>query len=329
MSIDPGAIRTIAVIGTGTIGASWAALFLGHGLDVIASDPAAGAEARLRAFLVRVLPDARPEPAPAEGNLTFVATPEQAAAGADLVQENAPEREDLKSDLIARLEAAAPPHALIASSTTAFPQSTVAAKAKNPARIIVAHPFNPPHLVPLVELVGVAPEAPAVQRAFAFYKSLGREPVILRKEAVGHLANRLQAAVMREALYCLEQGIADVEDIDRAVRYGPGLRWAVMGPFQTYHLAGGAGGIRHYFAHLGRSQARRWSSLGTPMLNEELEGRVVAGVERMVGDKSIAKLEAERDHALTGVLKAVRCGPTCKCFGPRTATSPASGTRDP
>jgi carnitine 3-dehydrogenase len=311
-SVDPDAIRTIAVIGTGTIGASWSALFLGHGLDVIASDPVVDAEARLRDFLLRALPNVRPEPPPAEGKLIFVATPEDAAAGADLVQENAPEREDLKADLIARLEAAAPPHAIIASSTTAFPQSKLAAQAKDPARVIVAHPFNPPHLVPLVELVGITPEAPAVLRASAFYKRLGREPVILRKEAVGHLANRLQAAVMREALYCLEQGIADVEDIDRALRYGPGLRWAFMGPFQTYHLAGGAGGIRHYFAHLGRSQAQRWSSLGTPTLNDALENRVIAGVERMVGETSVAQLEAERDRALKAILYALQCARKCQ-----------------
>jgi carnitine 3-dehydrogenase len=305
-SSDTSAIRTIAVIGAGTIGASWAALFVAHGLDVIASDPAADAEPRLRSFVARALPDARPDPPPAEGRLTFVEDPEQAAARADLVQESAPERGDLKTELIARLEAAAPPHSIIASSTTAIPQSKLAAKASDPARIIVAHPFNPPHLVPLVELVGVTPEAPAVQRAFAFYESLGREPVVLRKEAVGHLANRLQAAVMREALYCLEQGIAEIEDIDRALRYGPGLRWAIMGPFLTYHLAGGDGGIRRYFGHLGRSQADRWSNLGTPNLDEELVGRVIAGVERMLGSKSVAELEVERDRALKAVLKAVR-----------------------
>jgi 3-hydroxyacyl-CoA dehydrogenase len=309
---DTGDIKTVAVIGTGTIGASWAALFLGHGLDVIASDPARGAEDRLRAFVARALPDARPEPAPAPGNLTFAAMAEQAVGRADLVQENAPEHEDLKADLIARIEAAAPAHAIIASSTTAIPQSQIAAKAKAPARIIVAHPFNPPHLVPLVELVGTTPDAPAVRRAFSFYKSLGREPVTLKKEAVGHLANRLQAAVMREALYCLEQGLADVEDIDRAVRYGPGLRWAFMGPFQTYHLAGGAGGIRHYFAHLGRSQAQRWSSLGTPILTKELENSVIEGVERMLGNKSVAQLEVDRDRSLQAILDAVRRGRICE-----------------
>ena len=191
-------------------------------------------------------------------------------------------------------------------STTAFPQSAIAATAKDKTRVIVAHPFNPPHLVPLVELVGSTPDAPAVIAAYAFYKSLGREPVILKKEAVGHLANRLQGALMREAMYCLEQGIADVEDIDRALRYGPGLRWAFMGAFQTYHLAGGAGGIRHYFKHLGASQTQRWEALGTPKLSPEFEARAIAGVEAMIGSRTVAELEAERDRALIGISKAVK-----------------------
>jgi len=299
------AIKTIAVIGTGTIGASWAALFVGHGYDVVASDPGPDAEARLRAFVARALPDARPSPAVPQGTLTFVSSAEAAVASADLIQENAPEQADLKADLIARLEAAAPAHCLIASSTTAFPPSVIAAKAKDKARVIVAHPFNPPHLVPLVELVGVAPDAPAILRARDFYKGLGREPVILKRQAVGHLANRLQGALVREAMYCLEQGIGDVEDIDRALRYGPGLRWAFMGAFETYHLAGGAGGIRHYFAHLGASQRQRWEALGTPDLTREFEAKVIAGVERMIGDQSIAELEARRDRALIGIAKAL------------------------
>ncbi len=299
-------IKTVAVIGSGTIGASWAALFIGHGYDVIATDPGPDAEARMRAFVARALPNAKPEKSVEQGSLTFVATSEEAAANADLIQENAPERADLKVDLIARLEAAAPPHCIIASSTTAFPQSTIAMKAKDKTRVIVAHPFNPPHLVPLVELVGVTPDAPAVLAAYQFYKSLGREPVILKKEAVGHLANRLQGALMREAMYCLEQGIAGVEDIDRALRYGPGLRWAFMGAFQTYHLAGGAGGIRHYFKHLGASQTQRWAALGTPNLTPEFEARAIAGVEAMIGDRTIADLEAERDRALIGIVAAAK-----------------------
>jgi carnitine 3-dehydrogenase len=299
-------IKTVAVIGAGTIGASWAALFIGHGYDVVASDPGPDAEAKMRAFVARALPDARPSMPVKEGRLTFVATAEEAVGHADLIQENAPERADLKADLIARLEAACPAHCIIASSTTAFPQSTIAAKAKDKTRVIVAHPFNPPHLVPLVELVGTAPDVPAVLQANDFYKSVGREPVILKKEAVGHLANRLQGALMREAMYCLEQGIADVEDIDRALRYGPGLRWAFMGAFQTYHLAGGQGGIRHYFAHLGASQKQRWEALGTPELTPAFQAKTIAGVEVMIGDRTIDDLEAERDRALKGITAAVQ-----------------------
>jgi len=300
-------IGTIATVGTGTIGASWAALFIGYGYDVVAWDPAPDAEARLQAFVARALPDVRDSSAGArDGKLRVVTTLEEAVSAADLVQESAPEREEMKADLIARIEAAAPRHAIIASSTTAFPQSAIAAKARDRARVIVAHPFNPPHLVPLVELIGATPDAPALPRAYAFYKSVGREPVVLRKEAVGHLANRLQAAVMREALYCLEQGIADVEAIDKALRYGPGLRWAFMGPFQTYHLAGGAGGIRHYLEHLGPSQTRRWASLGTPQLTPALAEKAAAGVEAMLGDRPIAEMEAERDAALKAILVALR-----------------------
>ncbi|MCL4767490.1 MAG: 3-hydroxyacyl-CoA dehydrogenase [Hyphomicrobiaceae bacterium] len=299
-------IRTVAVVGAGTIGASWTALFLAHGLDVIAYDPSPEAEAKLRAFARRALPDVfRQASAPRDGQLGFSTSLEDAVSSADFVQENAPEREDVKTALIARIEAAAPSHAIIASSTTAFPHSIIAAGAKDPSRVIIAHPFNPPHLVPLVELVGTRPDAPAVLKAFEFYKGLGREPVILKREAIGHLANRLQAALMREALYCLEQGIADVEDIDRAVRYGPGLRWAFMGPFQTYHVAGGPGGIRHYFAHLGPSQVQRWNSLGRPDLDESLEQKAIAGVEAMLGQSTVEELEAERDRSLKAIIAAL------------------------
>ena len=298
-------IKTVAVIGTGTIGASWTALFLAHGLDVVASDPAEGAEGRLKAFVERALPDARPETPMKQGRLTFVASAEDAVSRADLVQENAPERADLKADLIARLEAAMPAHCFIASSTTALTHSTIAAKARDKSRVIVAHPFNPPHIVPLVELVGARPDDPAITRAYAFYKSLGREPIVLKKEAIGHLANRLQAAIVREALYILEQGIADVEDIDKAMKFGPGLRWAFMGPFETVHLGGGAGGMRHYLKHLFPSQAQRWASLGTPKVTEELKTRMLEGVDRMTAGKSMAEQEARRDAVLKAVLSAL------------------------
>ena len=299
-------IRTVAVIGTGTIGASWSALFLAHGFDVVASDPAPDGEAKLRAFVDKALPDAAPaSDAPAPGTLRFTARAEDAVAACDFIQENAPEREDLKARLIASLMAAAPPHAILGSSTTAFPRSALITETAHADRVIVAHPFNPPHLVPLVEIVGAAPDAPAVKIAVAFYRQLGREPVVLKKEAVGHLANRLQAALVREALYCLQEGIADVDAIDRALKYGPGLRWAWMGPFETYHLAGGAGGIRHYLDHLGPSQEKRWASLGQPQLTDELKAQAVAGVEAMLGDMSTGDLAARRDEALKAVTAAV------------------------
>lgn len=300
-------IRLVTVVGVGTIGASWTALFMAHGLDVVAYDPSPEAEGMLRAFVSRTLSDVQPQERSSQvGQLVFATTLEKAVASADLVQENAPEREDLKAPLIAQIESAAPKHAIIASSTTAFTHSTVAANTMDPGRIIIAHPFNPPHLVPLVELVGLHPDAPAVLDAFAFYRSLGREPVILKKEAVGHLANRFQAALMREALYCLEQGIGDVEDIDRAVRYGPGLRWAFMGPFQTYHLAGGNGGIRHYFSHLGPSQVRRWEALGTPDLSDTLMEKATAGVEAMLGQLTVDELESDRDRKLKAVIESLK-----------------------
>jgi 3-hydroxyacyl-CoA dehydrogenase len=305
MATGADGITRVAVIGTGTIGASWAALFLAHGLDVVASDPAPDAEAKLAAFVGRALPDIAAPAGTKRGRLSFERDPAKAVAGIRFVQENAPEREGLKADLIAELQAAAPADAIIASSTTAFPHSTIAAKARDKTRVIVAHPFNPPHLVPLVELVGSAPDVPAITEAVDFYKRLGREPVVLKKEAVGHLANRFQAAVMREALYCLEQGLADVEDIDRALRYGPGLRWSFMGPFETYHLAGGAGGIRHYFAHLGASQAKRWAALGSPTMTPELTQRVIDGVDAMTKGQDVGELEARRDARLKAVTKAI------------------------
>jgi 3-hydroxyacyl-CoA dehydrogenase len=299
------AIRTVAVIGTGTIGESWAALFLGHGLDVVAYDPRADSEDRLRRAIARLSPDARPRDRAKEGVLRFAASAEEAAASVDLIQENAPEKPEVKAGLIAALEAAMPAHGLIASSTTALTHSTITAKAREPERIVVAHPFNPPHLVPLVELVGKSPDSPAVKRAYAFYAALGRQPVILKREAVGHLANRLQAALVREALYVLQEGIADIADIDKAVKYGPGLRWAYMGPFQTYHLAGGEAGIRHYMEHLLPSQMQRWAALGTPVMDDAFIAQVVEGVEMAMAGRPVAEMAAERDHALKAILAAL------------------------
>jgi carnitine 3-dehydrogenase len=296
-------IKRVAVIGTGVVGASWAAYFLAYGMDVAASDPVSGAEDYLRGFIERVRPDLAQLGLAGNGRLSFHADAAEAAADAGFIQENAPEREELKRDLLARLDQATSPDVIIASSTSSLLRSRMVQNCAAPERVIVAHPFNPPHLVPLVELVG---EPAATQRAADFYSAIGKRPVVLKREAIGHIANRLTAALWREALYILEQGIAEVEDVDAAVAYGPGLRWAHMGPFMTYHLGGGPGGLQHYMEHLGPSQVRRWQDLGTPTMNEELTRRAVEGVLREAAGRPIEELERERDEALIRWQMAVR-----------------------
>ena len=292
----------IAVIGCGVVGASWTALFLAHGRDVTATDPAPGAREKLRAFVARARPDLARLGATGDGTLRFVESVEEAVAQAGFVQESAREDEAFKRDLLARLDAAAPPDAIIASSTSALLRSRIVAACARPRRVIVAHPFNPPHLLPLVEILGE--DESVVARACDFYRALGRRPVVLRKEAPGHLANRLTAALYREAVHLVAEGVADVADIDAAISEGPGLRWAIMGPHLTYHLGGGEGGIRHYLDHLGPSQERRWASLGTPRLTENVKAAIVAGVDAETQGRSIAALEARRDRLLIDILRA-------------------------
>lgn len=297
-------VARLAVIGTGTVGASWAALFHAHGFEVVAHDPAPDAAARLDAFIADAWPLLQRLGAPGGGRLSHAATPEEAAATADFVQENAPETLALKQSLLRRLDAAAPAHAIIASSTSSLLRSRMVETCAHPDRIIIAHPFNPPHIVPLVELLGS--DAGVVARAAAFYAAVGKTPVILQREAVGHIANRLTAALLREALYMVEQGIADVEGIDTALRCGPGLRWALMGPFLTYHLGGGEGGIRHYLEHLGPSQVERWKDLGTPTLDAALMERVARGVEEAYGGLDLKAFARRRDESLCSILDVQR-----------------------
>ena len=334
--LDPAGVRRVAVLGAGgTVGASWVALFLHAGLDVIAQDPAPGAPARVEAFVARAWPAldqlraAAPLPAAAAtssgdaggdsgnssgsggtrqpGRLEFHTDPVAAVAEADFVQENAPENEALKIELLAALDAAARPEIVIASSTSALLRSRIVATCRQrPERVLVAHPFNPPHLLPLVEIVGARPDDPAVRWAVRFYRDrLGKRPVVLQREAVGHIANRLSSALYREAVHLVEAGIASVADIDAAVASGPGLRWAIFGPHLLYHLGGGPGGIAHYLQHLGPSQERRWAELGDPKLTAELQEKIVAGVLAEAAGRDLPALEAERDRALLALLAAL------------------------
>ncbi|WP_210495483.1 3-hydroxyacyl-CoA dehydrogenase NAD-binding domain-containing protein [Microvirga antarctica] len=299
MSRNP--VKSVAVIGCGTVGASWAALFCAAGLDVTAADPAPGAEEKLRAFVERARPQLMQLGFSKQGDLRFVPTLEDAVGHVDFIQENAPENEILKRDLLARIDAAARPDAIVAISTSALLRSRIVVDCPRAHRHIVAHPFNPPHLLPLVEIVGVDDDV--VTRACEFYRSLKRWPVVLKREVPGHIANRLSSALYREAVNLVDQGIASVADIDAAICQGPGLRWAIMGPHMTYHLGGGDGGIAHYLDHLGPSQERRWASLGSPTLTDGVKAAIVAGVDAESGGRTIADLEAERDRLLIEILQ--------------------------
>ncbi|HYG87806.1 MAG TPA: 3-hydroxyacyl-CoA dehydrogenase NAD-binding domain-containing protein [Azospirillum sp.] len=300
-------IGRVAVVGCGTVGASWTALFLAHGLDVAATDPAPGAQARLDRFVERALAQLAELGCRGDGRLTFHAALPDALDGAGFVQENAPEDEALKRRLLAEIDAHVPPDVIVASSTSALLRSAIVTDCRSPERHVVAHPFNPPHLLPLVELVGE--NAAVTERAATFYRSLGRRPVVLKREMPGHIANRLSSALYREAVHLVEQGVASVADIDAAISHGPGLRWAVMGPHMTYHLGGGEGGIAHYLSHLGPSQVRRWASLGNPSLGPEVQARIVEGVTEEADGRSVEELEAERDRALMGLLRLLGRGP--------------------
>ncbi|MDQ4059652.1 MAG: 3-hydroxyacyl-CoA dehydrogenase NAD-binding domain-containing protein [Pseudomonadota bacterium] len=295
-------IKRVAVVGCGTVGASWAALFLAHDREVDAYDPSPGAEERLRGFVDHALAQLAELGTGGSGRLRFSSDLGEAVRAADLVQENAPEDEALKRRMLAEIERLAPEGAIVASSTSALLRSSIVADCKRTQRFIIAHPFNPPHLVPLVELFGE--DAEVVEQAAAFYRALGRRTVVLKREMPGHIANRLSSALFREAVYLVEQGVATVADIDAALCNGPGLRWAAMGPHMTYHLGGGAGGIQHYFAHLGPSQARRWASLGSPTLTPDVQARIIEGVKEEARGRSVTELEERRDRALLNILKS-------------------------
>ncbi|GLY39770.1 3-hydroxyacyl-CoA dehydrogenase [Amycolatopsis sp. NBRC 101858] len=294
-------MSTVAVIGTGVIGASWAGLFLAHGHDVVATDPAPGAEERLRTAL---------EDAPAD-RLRFVADAGEAAAAADFVQENGPEREDVKHALFAVLDEAARPDVVLASSSSGLLPSVIARGCpRHPERVVIGHPFNPPHLIPLVEVVPGRDTAPeVVDRAVAFYASVGKRPIRLSREVPGHIANRLQAALWQEAYSLVERGVATVADIDTAIAYGPGLRWAVLGPFLNQHLSGGAGGLAHVLAHLGPPTEEWWRDLGRVHLTPELADKLVAGVDAERAGTDDRALVAARDAVLNRLLAAKAAQP--------------------
>ena len=294
-------IQRVAVIGAGTIGASWAAYFLANGLDVIAVDPVRD-EADLRRAIDGMLPALESlglAPCADSSRLQFSAQIGTELAAAQFVQESVPERLTIKRETLRVLESVIGPQVIVSSSSTAMLPSDIQAEARHPQRMIVGHPFNPPHLIPLVEIAGGMQTAPhALAWALEFYRAIGKAPVLMKKEAYGHVANRLTAALFREAVHLVAEGITTVEDIDEVVTQGPGLRWALQGPFTTYHLAGGAGGIAHYMRHLGATQEARWRELGEPRLTDELVAQIIEDVQESVAGLSVAQLTRIRDAGL-------------------------------
>src|SRR6202034_4260669 len=236
--------------------------------------------------------------------LSFSSDMKEALSDADLVQENGPERPDFKIKLFADMDAATPKDSIIASSSSGLTMSVMQSACKHPERCVIGHPFNPPHMVPLVEVVAGAKTSPeTVERVMCFYTSIGKMPIHVRKEVVGHVANRLQAALYREVVYLIEQGVLDVADSDAAVCWGPGLRWGLMGPTLLFHLAGGEGGIQDFMEHLSGPVATWWKDLGTiTEFSPEVKQTIVNGVLKEANGRSIAELERERDEMLLELL---------------------------
>lgn len=303
--------KTATVIGGGVIGASWAALFLANGMRVVINDPQPDIRAKVLAYLEQATPALQALGYSLEGagaRLSFEAQLDKAVAAADVVQENGPERLEVKVALWAAIEKAAPAHCLFFSSSSGIPASLQATAMKAPQRLMIGHPFNPPHLIPLVELVP-SPQAPRLQveQALAFYRALGKCPLELRKEIDGFVANRLQSAIFRECVYLVAQGVIDAADLDSVVTHSLGVRWATNGPFLSFHLGGGEGGFAHFLEHLTPGMETRWREqlAATVHFDETTRQCLLEQIERGYGQHSIDELAAQRDSAEIAVLRAL------------------------
>jgi 3-hydroxyacyl-CoA dehydrogenase len=301
-------IRRVTIIGTGVIGASWTALFLAKGLEVVATEVAPNAEAGLKRFVEAAWPTLKRlglAPGASQSKLTFTASLSTAVRGADLVQENGPERIEFKRKLYGQLDEMLPADVIIASSSSGLTMSEIqSACPSHPERCVIGHPFNPPHLVPLVEIVGGAKTCEdTIQRVTEFYTAMGKRPVRLHKEVPGHVANRLQSALSREVYYLVAEGVVSAADADTALSWGPGLRWGIMGSLLLNHLGGGQGGIEHFFQQFAGPMTAWWKVLGQPVLTPEVQKKLIDSVHAEVGSRSIDELAAERDEMLLGLIE--------------------------
>jgi 3-hydroxyacyl-CoA dehydrogenase len=301
-------VNRVAIIGTGVIGASWAALFLAKGLEVVATDVAPNAEASLKKFIEEAWPALSRlglSPGASQANLEFTSDLPTAVERADFVQENGPERIDFKKKLYGQLDELLPADVIVASSSSGLTMSEIQLGcSSHPERCVIGHPFNPPHIIPLVEIVGGAKTSgDTIRRASEFYTGLGKRTVRLHKEVPGHVANRLQAALAREVYYLVAEGVVSVADVDTALCWGPGLRWGVMGQVLLNHLGGGMGGIEHFFAQFTGPVTAWWKVLGSPELTPEVQKKLIDGLHEEVGSRSIDELAAQRDEVLLGLLE--------------------------
>ena len=302
----PHAVRTVAVIGTGVIGGGWAAHFLRMGYDVVAWDPGPDAAVRLKHLLETAWPSLERlglSPGASRDRLRFADSLDDALADADFVQESSPEVLPAKVALLAAIDRATRPGIVVGSSTSGFLMSAMAVDCATPGRFVVGHPFNPPYLIPLVEVVGGRDTEPeTVAWAEAFYTSAGKACLTMEQEVSGFVGNRLQEALWREALHMVDSGQATVQQIDDSIVHGPGLRWALMGPILTFHLAGGPGGMAHMLDHFAPALLEPWTRLAAPSLTPELRDRVVAGAVEEAGGQSVSQLEQRRDAFLVDLL---------------------------
>lgn len=296
-------IQNITVVGTGVIGNGWITRFLANGYHVTATDPAPGAAERVREAVNQAWPSME-QMGLADGasidNLTFEEDFSVALQNADFIQENVPEREGLKRKVIADIDQNAPAEAVIASSTSGILPSTLQADCeRHPERVIVAHPFNPVYLMPLVEVVGGAKTgSDFIEQAKEFYESVEMKPLIVRKEIEGHIADRLMEAIWRESLHIVNDGVATTEEVDASIVYGPGLRWALTGPFMTLHMGGGKAGMRHLLEQFGPALKLPWTKLEAPELTDELAEKVIEGCEQQTDGVEMEQLEERRNQFL-------------------------------
>ncbi|MFF1560799.1 3-hydroxyacyl-CoA dehydrogenase NAD-binding domain-containing protein [Streptomyces sp. NPDC058279] len=301
--------RTVTVIGAGTIGLGWIALFLGHGLNVRVNSRRADAPRIVAEGLELFgpyLPEGSADPATFGERLTFEPDLERAVADADVIVENAPENLELKQELYERIGKAAPAAALLLSSTSTLNPDDMGARMADSSRLVVGHPFNPPHVVPLVEVVAGERTTPeAVEEAVAFFESVSRVPVVLHKPILAFAANRLQSALLRESVHLVREGVVTLEELDRVVTHSIGLRWATVGPFLAFHLGGGQGGLRKWLGTLGSGLERGWEQLGRPPMDDETIRSLIEQAEQAYGAKTYEEHVRERDAKQTAILRSL------------------------